>query len=49
MSETIKVYCNWCGKEKNGKMLRSNDGRPEGVFYDCPDCEKESVLITWGG
>ena len=48
MTETIKVYCNWCGKEKEGKASMSHNGKLEFIEYDCPDCKKESVIVTWG-
>ena len=46
--ETMKGHCFFCEADVQGKVLRSSDGRPEGVFYDCPVCNRESVLVTWG-
>ena len=49
MTETIKGHCFFCGQEVEGKLSRSSDGKLEGVMYDCQQCKKESVLVTWGG
>jgi len=48
MTETVKIYCNWCGKDKEGRVSRSSDGKIQGVFYECADCNKDAVLVTWG-
>ena len=42
----IQIHC-MCGQIVSADQHADENGRIEGIFYDCPSCKREGCVVTW--